>query len=363
MDPAPLLSRLIRAAREGPEAVLAALDPELRRLGFSSRATQGTPRAVLWTRGAAPRLLFSGHVDVVPAGEGWTRDPFGGDVSEGRVWGRGAGDMLGGVAASVAAAARRPGLPCALILTTDEETGMMAAVHAVDEGLLRGVEAAVVGEPTSLDVGLAEKGVLWLRVVTEGRNAHGSMPHLGDNAAARLARVVGALESMPPFTGGHRLLGSPTRNLGTLHSGEAVNQVPARGVAEYDVRYLPGTDVGEVLRRFEAAIASAGERARVEVLSHHPPFEVAADHPLVRRAQAAVAAARGGAAPRLLGLPYGTEASKYAPAGVPCIILGPGEAALAHTDRESVSVEALAHAADSYARLLDAYAADARAAP
>lgn len=356
MDPSDLLARLVRAARDGPEAVLAALEPDLRRMGFSPRATRGSPRAVLWTRGAPARLLFSGHVDVVPAGEGWTRDPFGGEVEDGRVWGRGTGDMLGGVAAAVAAAARRPGLPSALLLTTDEETGMAAAVHAVEEGLLRGVEAVVVGEPTSLDVGLAEKGVLWLRVTTAGRNAHGSMPHLGDNAAVRLARVVAAIEAMPPFAGDHRLLGQPTRNLGTLHSGEAVNQVPALGRAEYDVRYLPGTDVREVLEAFRAAIAASGERATVEVLSHHPPFEVAAEHPLVQRAQAAVAAARGGRAPRLLGLPYGTEASKFAPEGVACVILGPGEAALAHTNRESVPVEALEHAADAYARLMDAYA-------
>lgn len=356
MDPAPLLSRLVRAARDGPDAVLAALEPALREAGFSPRATRGRPRAVLWSRGEGARLLFSGHVDVVPAGEGWTRDPFGGEVEEGRVWGRGTGDMLGGVAASVAAAARRPGLPCAILLTTDEETGMRAAVHAVEEGLLRGVEAAVVGEPTSMDVGLAEKGVLWLRVTTEGRNAHGSMPHLGENAAARLARVVAAIEAMPPFEGEHRILGRPTRNLGTLHSGEAVNQVPALGRAEYDVRYLPGTDVADMLARFESAIAASGERARVEVLSHHPPFEVAAEHPLVRRAHAAVTQARGGQSPRLLGLPYGTEASRFAPEGVACVILGPGEAALAHTNRESVPVEALEHAADAYARLMDAYA-------
>lgn len=355
MDPAPLLGRLVRAARHGPERVLAEVAPALESLGFSERRTKATPHAALWTRGARPRLLFSGHVDVVPAGEGWTRDPFGGEVADGRVWGRGSGDMLGGVAAAVAAAARRPALACGLLLTTDEETGMKAAENAVAEGLLRGFEAAVVAEPTSLEVGIAEKGVLWLRLWTEGRNAHGSMPHLGDNAAARLVRVVHAVESLPPFDGEHPLLGRATCSLGTLRSGEAVNQVPALGAAEYDVRYLPGMSRAEVLRRFEDTLRASGEKARIEVLSDHAPFEVPRDHALVRRAVDAVAHARGGAAPRVLGLPYGTEASKLAPAGLPCVILGPGEAALAHTNVESVDVAALHAAAEAYARLLDAY--------
>lgn len=336
--------------------MLRALEPSLVELGFSKRETRAAPRAVLWTRGARPRLLFSGHVDVVPAGEGWTRDPFGGDVEAGRVWGRGSADMLGGVAAFVEAAARRPGGACGILLTTDEETGMVAATNALQEGLLEGFEACVVAEPTSLDVGHAEKGVLWVRVVTEGRNAHGSMPHLGDNAAARLVRVVAAIEATPPPAGAHALLGAPTRNLGTLRSGEAVNQVPARGVAEYDVRYLPGTRAGEVLARFEAAIAGVGERARVEVLSDHAPFELDPGHRFVRAARDAVAAARPGVEPRLVGLPYGTEASKFAPVGLPCVILGPGEAALAHTNQESVAVGMVEAAVEAYAGLLDAYA-------
>lgn len=354
--PAELLSCLVQAARGGPAAVMAMLEPELRALGFASRATAATPQAVLWTRGERPRLLLSGHVDVVPAGEGWTRDPFGGQVQEGRVWGRGSADMLGGVAAFVEAARRRPGVPCAILLTPDEETRMHAALHAVQEGLLAGFEGVVVGEPTSLDVGHAEKGVLWLRVVTSGRNAHGSMPHLGENAATRLVQVVGSIESRAFPSQTHALLGRATRNLGTLRSGEAVNQVPALGVAEYDVRYLPGTRAREVVARFEAAVAQSGEDALVEVTSDHPPFEVPADHPLVQAASMAVAGARGGIEPRLLGLPYGTEASKFAPAGLPCVILGPGEAALAHTNRESVPIEALEQAAEAYARLLDAYA-------
>ncbi|HEX2021798.1 MAG TPA: M20/M25/M40 family metallo-hydrolase, partial [Candidatus Thermoplasmatota archaeon] len=132
MDARDLLPRLVQAARSGPDAVLAAVDAPLRALGFAPRATASSPRAVLWRRGDA-RVALSGHVDVVPVGEGWTRDPFGGEVAEGRVWGRGACDMLGSVACFVGAAALARDAPAAILLTTDEETTMHAARHALDE--------------------------------------------------------------------------------------------------------------------------------------------------------------------------------------------------------------------------------------
>lgn len=344
MDPAPHLVDLIREARRGPDAVLSRVEAALAPLGFAARRTKGSPHAVLFSRGA-PRLLLSGHVDVVPAGPGWTRDPHGGLVAEGRVWGRGASDMLGSVACFVAAAARAPGAPCGILLTTDEETGMLAATRALDEGILSGVEGVVVGEPTGLDVGIAEKGVLWLRIDAVGRTAHGSMPHLGDNAAEKLVRVLGRL---PPLAGTHPLLGAPTRSVDRLGGGEAVNQVPAEAFAEVDVRYLPGMREADLLASFSAALEPG---ATLSVLSSHAPFEVPADAPLV---VAALAAARAtGARGHAIGLPYGTEASKYAPAGIPTVILGPGEPGLAHTARESIALADLEAGARCYQHLLE----------
>lgn len=341
-----LLQSLIRAARDGPEAVLARVDEVLEPLGFTARRTRQAPHAVLHTRGGGD-LLFSGHVDVVPAGDDWQRDPFGGDAEDGAVWGRGACDMLGAVAAFIGAAAREPTRPCAILLTTDEETGMRAAERAVEEGFLRGFRAVVVGEPTSLQVGIAEKGVLWLKVATHGRNAHASMPELGDNAAERLVRLLPHLLAAHPRDESHPLLGTGTVSLGRIHGGEAINQVPASATAELDARFLPGTDA---LGRFREALARSGEAAELEVLSLHPPFETLPDAPLVTRALAAVRAA--GIDARILGLPYGTEACKYAPLGLDVVILGPGDAGLAHTNREHVRLDALEAAVAAYAALL-----------
>ncbi|MEA3202327.1 MAG: succinyl-diaminopimelate desuccinylase [Thermoplasmata archaeon] len=344
-----LLPDLIRRAGRSPHDVIAGVAPHLAALGFAERRTREGPEAVLFTRGK-PTLCLSGHVDVVPEGEGWTRDPHGGETAEGRIWGRGACDMLGAVAAYAGAAGLAPDAPCAILLTTDEETKMGAAEGALRDGLLLGIRGVVVGEPTSFAVGRAEKGVLWLRVRTQGRNAHGSMPELGDNAADRLVRALHALQGAP-LPGRHPLLGAPTLSLGKLASGEAVNQVPASAAAELDIRYLPGMAHDQVNVHLTTAFARAGESPRVETLGHHPPFETPEDAPLVQAAVRAVAKARG-AAPPVLGLPYGTEASRYAPAGFPCVILGPGEQALAHTNQESIAIAALREAEETYAFLL-----------
>jgi succinyl-diaminopimelate desuccinylase len=345
-----LLPDMIRRAGQSPHAVLEGLDAPLRALGFAPRSTSQGPRAVLWTRGA-PRLLFSGHVDVVPVGEGWTRAPHGGELAEGRIWGRGACDMLGGVAAFVGAAALARDAPCAVLLTTDEEIGMRAAEGAIAAGLLDGLESVLVGEPTGFAIGRAEKGVMWLRLSTKGRNAHGSMPELGDNAADRMVRVLRALQDAPNL-GRHPLLGVPTRNLGRLASGEAVNQVPASAMAEIDVRYLPGASPEEIVATVREAAKRAGEEVGIEVLSNHAPFETPEDSLLVRACREALREVRGDA-PAPIGLPYGTEASKFAPLGLDCVILGPGEQALAHTNRESILVASLHEAERVYARLLE----------
>ena len=226
---------------------------------------------------------------------------------------------------------------------------MRAAEHALAEGLLRGADAVVVGEPTGMDVGVAEKGVLWARVETTGVNAHGSMPELGDNAVQRAVRIASRLADWRPPGGEHALLGRGTAGVHRIHGGDDVNQVPAAAWLEVDARYLPGTSEDEVVAALRRAAQPEGARASVRVASSHPPFEISPDAPLAR----AALQASGG---RAIGLPYGTEASRYAPAGFPTVILGPGDPGAAHTNAESVTLGALDRATGAYARLLRAYA-------
>lgn len=346
------LAALVRAAGErtpeggvgSGDAPLAFCEERLAKAG-ASIARVGPPAAFVARRAgdARPPLLLSGHVDVVPSGDGWALPPFGATLSEGRLWGRGASDMLASVACFVRLFEERPDLPLAIALTSDEETGMKGADLLVAAGVLGGARGVIVGEPTDFEVGVAEKGVLWARLVARGRAAHASMPEVGENAAEKLIAAWSRVARMPLPGSEHPLLGRATRSLDVLRAGLAVNAVPDRAEGEVDFRYLPGTSPESLVRALEAL---AAPDATVEVLSSHPPFESDPSGPLALAARRAVAEVRGVDRPGV-GLPYGTEACKLA-ALAPCIVLGPGERALAHTNRESVALRDLA---DGYAVL------------
>ena len=343
LDATPLASALVRSARDGPAATLAVARARLEAAGFACDVRDGG----LVARRGRPRLAFSGHVDVVPPADGWTRDPFSGEVADGRVHGRGACDMLGAVACFLAVAEATRG-PLGVVLTTDEETTMRAAERIVAEKRLDGFEAVVVGEPTDLEVGSAEKGVLWATLTLHGRTAHASMPEKGENAVLAALRVVQKLTALRQ-TGGHALLGTPTLAVTGVRGGVAQNVVPDACELDLDVRFLPPRRVEEVLSMIKLQLVDAGVRCDVAVKSAHPPFEARPGSPLV----AALQGLRAGAP---VGLPYGTEASRFQALGVDLVVFGPGERALAHTNRESVRVDALAEACRCYAALAERYA-------
>lgn len=345
MDPASTAAGLVRSARGGPAVTLALARARLEASGFACDERDG---GLVARRGAAPRLAFSGHVDVVPPADGWTRDPFSGEVADGRVHGRGACDMLGAVACFLAVAESTRG-PLAVVLTTDEETTMGAAERIVAEKRLAGIEAVVVGEPTDLEVGSAEKGVLWATITVHGRTSHASMPEKGDNAILAALRVADRLTKLRQ-SGGHPLLGTPTLAITGIRGGVAQNVVPDVCALDLDLRFLPPRRVEDVVSMMKLQLVDAGVRADVVVKSAHPPFEARADSPLV----ATLRDLRGSA--NAVGLPYGTEASRFQALGVDLVVFGPGERALAHTNRESVRVDALAEACRAYAALAEKYA-------
>lgn len=182
----------------------------------------------------------------------WQHDPFRAEPDGDRLHGRGTSDMKGGVAAIVAAAAKiaalrpsRAGLR--LVLTAAEEPGSAGARHAVRRLSGRPSGPLVITEPTGNAVLHGHKGALWLTASASGVTAHGSMPHLGDNAVYTLARAVNRLEThdfgVPP----HPAMGRPTLNVGTFHGGLNTNSVPDSAEATIDVRTVAGQDHGGVL--------------------------------------------------------------------------------------------------------------------
>jgi succinyl-diaminopimelate desuccinylase len=222
-------------------------------------------------------------------------------------------------------------------------------------------DAAIVGEPSELRLGLAERGGAWITATAFGAAAHGSMPHRGVNAITSMARLLLRLpEALPDLT--HPLIGEPTVNAAMIAGGSAPNVVPERCVVEIDRRTIPGeTDPVAVLTPFERL----AEAIRAEHPEVHIAFEVhdwcdAAEGPpddrIVRLAGEAVAAEAGGGPPAAVGFSGITDARYYLnDAKIPTVILGPGSLAVAHAADESVRVDELITAARAYARLFVAY--------
>jgi succinyl-diaminopimelate desuccinylase len=334
----------------------------LREAGLTAEVVPHTPtRASVLARlkgsGEMPALLYTGHLDVVPVGaEEWLHDPFGGEVVEGRLWGRGSTDMKGGdaamiTAAKVLAAANLP-LKGDLILaiTAGEEGEQLGATELAARPDLAPVQAVVVAEPSYNDVYVAEKGVCWLKVTTHGKTAHGSMPHLGQNAIMMMIALLTELDSLAVPYEEHPLLGRFTRSINTIAGGVATNVVPDQCVVTIDQRTVPGQDHHAMPRQVEELIADLGRRlpdfrASVEVINDRIPVATSALEPVVQRFYDVVAEVTG-ERPVPKGVNYYTDAVVFAPAlKAPMIICGPGDAKLAHQPNEYVEVEKMVEAA------------------
>lgn len=308
-------------------------------------------------------LLFEAHQDTVPV-DGMTIEPFTPTIRDGRIYGRGACDIKGGMAAMLAAFARiveeRPeGRPTLVMAcTVNEEHGYSGAQQLPElwsgpgAFLPRPPDAAIVAEPTGLDVVIAHKGAVRWRCHTLGRAAHSSQPQLGDNALFKMARVLRALEScqqdLMPEQGEHHLCGKATLSVGTIRGGLSVNTVPDRCTIEIDRRLLPGENSRDAYQQVIDFVARAPE---VDFpVEHDSPFldgaPLADNHNRsLGERLSAVVRAQGGPG-RLVGVPFGTDASKLAAAGVPSVVFGPGSIDQAHTADEWLDLDQLHQASE-----------------
>jgi succinyl-diaminopimelate desuccinylase len=301
----------------------------------------------------APALCLTGHLDTVPlGGRPWERDPLGGEIDGDRLHGRGSSDMKAGTAAIVVAAERaaalgrgRAGLE--VVLCAGEETGCDGALALTrTDGALGSVGALVVAEPTTNYPCVAHKGVVWLDAVADGRTAHGSMPHLGENAVVKVARAITRLDGFAFDVPPHPLLGDPTLNIGTVSGGININSVPDRASAGLDVRTVPGLGAEDVVAQLAAA---AGDEVRLETRVALDPIDTDPDDVWVRSVFEVMGGVIGETpAPR--GLAYFTDAAALVPAygTPPAVICGPGDADQAHRTDESCSVSALEAAAEGF---------------
>jgi len=300
-----------------------------------------------------PPLCFTGHIDTVPLGAApWSVDPFAGEISDGKLYGRGTSDMKSGVAAFVVACtqladdlARGPGV--VLVITAGEETGCEGAYHMAGLGNVLGEAGAiVVAEPTYNTPLIGHKGAIWLKARTTGITAHGSMPENGDNAVYKAARVISKLEDFDFNIARDEILGKPTLNVGTVHGGLNVNSVPDAAEVGIDIRTTPGQDHTKIqtdLAGYLGDHVSLDAFVNVGGVLSDPKNEWLQD---VFDVMSGILGER----PDVKTAPYFTDASALTPAygGAPTVILGPGETAMAHQTDEYCVVERIGQAVEAY---------------
>ncbi len=304
-------------------------------------------------------LLFESHLDTVGV-EGMTVPPFATRISGGRISGRGTCDTKGSGAAALwalrnyARAAVRP-RNVGVLFPFDEEARMGGARAFAGDGLARllpRLRGIVVGEPTLLRPIVAHNGVIRWRTTTRGVAAHSADPSRGRSAIAAMIKVIGALESgfVPLATRSHPLTGRAAASINVIRGGTAVNIIPPSCEIHCDRRTAPGEDAAQILRDRDAALA--GLEVEHDQLYIVPAF--GEERGRAFHAWMSPVLARHGIDPAPCGAPYVTDASHYAAAGAPTVVLGPGDFAQAHTKDEWLSLDQFAKAVRIYGDLMAA---------
>lgn len=332
---------------DGEVAIASLAAGWLRSWGFAVDSVEfetGRPSVVArLERGAGRTILLAGHLDTVGVSD-MTIDPFDPLVRDGRVWGRGAADMKGGVAAILAAARDVAGdafqgtlIVC---LTSDEEHAGRGSRQLVDAGLQ--ADAAIVCEPTGMAIMPAHKGFAWIQIDFHGQAAHGSRPERGVDAIRHagifLARLD-ELETRLTQRKRHPLLGSGSIHAGTIHGGTAPSVYPSHCRLTLERRTLPGESLATVRSDIEFLLAQLRSDvpsldADIEISLFRDGSEVPRDHEIVGVLSKSLADAS--LEPRIEGMSAWIEASIYNAAGIPAVSFGPGDIEEAHTADESI---------------------------
>jgi len=376
-----LAGRLVRIPSVNPPGDYSAISDVLRRemeaIGLETAILEGQPGkpnvlGLLRAADAGARtILLSGHMDVVGPGDlsGWGFDPFSATVADGCLWGRGAVDMKGAIAAELAAVSavmKTAGrLPVNVMLgaTVDDETaGDMGQKYVLEAGLAGAgwprPGLHILGEANSLNITGAFKGRIWLRVAVRGRTAHGGAPQEGVNAIDALVEYVRRLRARPSAR--HPLVGADTLNLGTLRGGTRVNAVADECEAELDFRFgtVPAAEAEQGLRQVMERLHEEDPSFAVHefrVFEKRDPVNVDPAASDVRIIAGAIARVTG-REPGFLGTLSAGDAYHSLRQGIPAAWVGPGDACLMHAPNERIGLDELVLAAKVYASIILAWA-------
>jgi len=348
------------AAGEG--AIAEAIRSELRRIGLDVEmqdAAPGRPNVigVLEGRTRGRSIMFCGHVDTV--GVDGMRSPFDPVERDGRLYGRGSQDMKGGIAAMIDAARviAESGLPAGRLVIAalvDEEYASVGADALVTRWR---ADAAVVTEPTDLQIAIGHKGFAWTEIQTRGRAAHGSRPRDGRDEILRMGRVLNSLDALDRALQSavpHPLLGTASLHASLIEGGRELSSYPDLCTLKLERRTLPGESEAFVAREIDTLLANlrAADRdfdASATPLFSRPAYELAADHELPQTLAAALRGQilnlgtpgehlKSGSDPGFVGMSFWTDAAVLGSVGIPSVLFGPGGAGL-HSTEEYVNVD------------------------
>jgi acetylornithine deacetylase len=294
--------------------------------------TDGRPGAYVFARWGTPRRIINAHVDTVPANAGWSRDPWSPHVEAGRLYGLGAADTKGAIAAALVALDGTRPRDFGVLFSGDEEHGsrvmraFLESPHAVD------IRQALVCEPTARAAGIAHRGVLCQLATLEGAGGHSSKADHMPRPLAQLARLAVSLDELgrarlgegPPGMTGLCL------NIAAFHGGVAFNVVPQRGQLEWSIRPYPGFDRAAWDAEIARRLAAVDPAIKLEAPLDQAAFACDALAELVRPFAARVGT-----------LDFWTEAALLAARGIDAIVIGPGDIAQAHAADEFVALDDL----------------------
>jgi len=350
----------------GEREVAGLVTAEMRKIGMDVEVTEvapGRPNVVGVLEGPRPgrSLMFCGHLDTVGV-EGMDM-PFVPVERDGRLYGRGAGDMKGGVAAMIEAArlvADSGGLKAGRLIlaaVVDEEYESIGA-----EALVKNwhADAAVVTEPTDLEVAIGHKGFSWIEITVAGRAAHGSRPLEGRDAILRMGRVLSELEELnnelqarTPYP----ILGNPSLHGSLIEGGRELSTYPDRCVLQMERRTITGENGDVALAEVEKILSGLRLRdpefrADARLMFSRPPYETPAGHELPLMLEQAVD--HTGHSTRRAGMTYWTDAAILGDAGIPSVVFGPGGAGY-HGLEEYVRTDDVIACRDALAKLASDY--------
>lgn len=301
---------------------------------------------VAWIGRGKPELMIAAHSDVVPAGVGWRTKPFTGIEKNGKIYGRGSADNKGPLAASAVflAAMKKyeTGLngKLSLLVAADEEKGSaLGAEFLLKEKKINPDFVLVPDVFTgNHEISMGEKGLLHLKAVASGKQAHASEPWRGRNAIKKMASFLCELSKLNLPESNSVYFSNTTMNIGTISGGKAANIVPAKCSAAIDIRYPPNVKLSELLAPIKRIARE--QDVKISVEEHQKPFTISVEHPFFRVIMKSARAVTG-KAPKVTSMAGTTVCKKFVSHGIPAVGFGPGEM-VAHNSNEFISLKQLA---------------------